>query len=200
MLVALAVDAWQQEREEKQRLRGQLVSLVGEIDQNLFTIETIQDYVLPKKIDRLGKVIDMLEGIDSAPVLDKAFVDELALSTTDAQLWFTRNSYDAVLNSGGFKHLEDMELEAYLSGAFNSAETLLRQPLYSRAEYASTVNGLLPTVVIAESNPMRGYVGDDVLAPTYGDSVDYRRVSEAIFEDRANVVRLARNGNGLCHR
>ena len=34
---------------------------------------------------------------------------------------------------------------------------------------------------------------DDVVAPSYDDSVDYIRLSEAVFEDRAEVIHLARN-------
>lgn len=193
VLAALGVDSWQQEREEKERLQSHLVSLIGDIDENLFTIGIIQNQVLPRKIDLLGKVIDKLEGIESAPVIDQVFAENLALSTHDAKVWFTRNSYDALLNSDGFKYLNDVELKTYMSGAFNSAQTLLQQPLNSRAGYASTINGLLPIRIMSESHPMRGYVRNDVVAPTFDDTIDYERLASDLFEDRASVIRLARN-------
>lgn len=193
VLSALAVDSWQQEREEKERLRSHLVSLVGEIDVNLFTIGIIQDRVLPQKIELLGEVIDKLEGSESAPVIDQVFVENLALSTTDAKVWFTRNSYDALLNSDGFKYLKDVELKTYLSGAFNSAQTLLQQPLNSRAGYASTINGLLPSRLMAESHPMRAYVMNDAVAPAYDDKSDYMRLASDLFDNKKLVIRLARN-------
>ena len=86
-----------------------------------------------------------------------------------------------------------------MSGAFNSAQTLLKQPLNSRAGYANTINGLLPNRTIAESHPMRGYVMNDAVAPAYDDGIDYMRLASDLFENKSLVIRLAQKSNSLRH-
>ncbi len=112
MLVALAVDAWQQERDDTEQLQGYLASFVREIDQNLFSINIIKDDVVPTKLARLERVIAVLESGDEAALQSESLLSDMTLSTSNAELWFTRSSYDSVINAGGFKQLDDRELEA----------------------------------------------------------------------------------------
>ncbi len=194
VLAALAVDSWQQEQDEKLRLQGHLISLVAEVDQNLYSIGIIRTSVLPKKIERLGRVINTLESHSEPPELTDAFMADLVRSATDAQIWFTRNSYDALLSSGGFKHLNNSALESLISSSYSANETLLSQSERARGRYAALVFELVPSRFLTQDiHPMGGYVHEAAEAPLADDGMSLVAASELLFTQRERLVRLARN-------
>ena len=192
VLAALAVDSWQQEQDEEARLRGQLTSLVVEVEQNLFSVRTVRDRVIPRKIDRLGKIIDTFSQAESPPALDDAFIEMLATSTGDMKLWFTRSSYDALLASGGFRHLNAPELEAALGSTFGSPDILLDQAIGARGNYAGFMRSMLPTAVMTLHHPVGGYAPEDASPPVFDDGMTAQQLADSLFAQRNELLRLAR--------
>ena len=166
--------------------------LVVEVEQNLYSIRTIRDLVIPRKIKRLGTLIDDFSAAEAPPELDDDYLQIVATSTGDMKLWFTRNSYDSLLASGGFKHLNAPELESALSSSFNSPDVLLEQASNARGHYAGFMRGLLPTAVMTRSHPVGGYAPDDAVAPVYDDGRTAEALSQALFEQREELLQLAR--------
>lgn len=140
VLVALGVDSWQQEREEFKRLQRYLVALISEIDQNMYSITIIKNIVIPEKLELLENVIVALETSDTDTLSSEEFLGAIIRSTSNAELWFSRNSYDAIINAGGFKRLKERDLEALISNVFTAPRVLLGQAKHLRGDYPKLVS------------------------------------------------------------
>ena len=199
MLVALAVDAWQRERDDTEQLQGYLASFVREIDQNLFSINIIKDDVVPTKLARLERVIAVLESGDEAALQSESLLSDMTLSTSNAELWLTRSSYDSVINAGGFKQLDDRELEAWISGIFTGPGVLLKQTTPLRCDYPALVSGLVPVDMMAAYNPLAGYFRNsdeaedpNTLSPTVTEPSSRLGTAQRILASRDDLLLAAR--------
>jgi len=192
VLVALAVNQWQEDRKEKQFLTQQLESIVSEIDANLITIKIIRENTIPRKLKALERVISTLNsaGINISNVDD--FIRELAVSSVGSTVWFTRNRYDALRSSGSFRIIGDREIEDDLSDTFDGMDVLFSQATTLEAGYPALVHQLIPASYQSELNILSYYVAEGTDAPGIEDNQAQNETVNVILGERGQLVRLAR--------
>lgn len=193
VLVALGVDAWWQEREDRAKLQSHLLALVTEIDANLDSLKTIRDGVIPSKLTALEQVIQTLSQQQLPEIDADAFFATLAWSAKKPQLWFIRNNYDAAISAGGFRHLDDRGLETQLSDVLNAPDILLAPVAAARGDYARLVNELIPADLQSDISTMKSYVRRDFeAAPRVADPLTPNDALARVFAERERLLRLAR--------
>ena len=192
VLVALGVDAWQEERAEMQRLQRYLAALSSEIEQNFYSIDMLMETIIPRKLDRLERIITALETDDVQTLSSEEFLSEINRSTFNVKLWFTRNSYDTIISSGGFKRLNDPDLEGWLSGSFAAPGVLLPQADSLRGNYPYLVSAMLPASLSAHSSPMAGYADSEFNAPAVKDPQSAQATAEHMLASRDLLLSATR--------
>lgn len=193
VLVALGVDQWRSDRDEFARLEVSIQALEAELEGNIKSIEVIQQRVLPLKIQRLQRLISFLESDEPTLVDEADFLSEVLRSTTDADIWFSRNQYDALLSEGGIKLLSNRDLEFDLSGLYQSNTVLMRQALSLRAEYPSLISGIIPVQYNSSDSPVRAYAPDDSVAPVAGQKPSPGVVIQSIYGSSDSLLPAARS-------
>lgn len=197
VLVALAVDEWQEERKDAQFLTGQLESIVSEIDANLFTIQRIRTGAIPSKMNALEQVIGTLENPDPRIGDLDALLSELAYASRDTEPWFTRDRFDALRSSGNFRIIGNRELEDDVSDVYNGVDVLLAQAERLNAGFPALVHQLLPARYQASLNPLRTYTREGVGAPAIEDPETPAEITREILAHREEILRLARAESAL---
>jgi hypothetical protein len=193
VMVALGADSWRQEREEQERLRDHLTAIVGEIDQNLFSVNIIRNEVIPVKQEQLEAVLALLHTAGPEDLDSHAFLRTLSGSARSAKPWFSHSRYDAVLSADGFRHLADPQLEAVIASLYSAPGALFSQVDQSRGDYAVKVSRLVPASMVRDLNYMRDYVSPDELAPVVADPLTPAGALPAVFQQRQELAALARN-------
>lgn len=109
------------------------------------------------------------------------------------QLWFTQHRYDAVRSADGFRHLENPELEAYISSMYSAPATLLKQADAVRGDYERQVSHLLPANLSSSTHHLRWYTSGEEFAPEVADPLSPSAAVQAIMDDRHPLAEMARN-------
>lgn len=191
VLVALAVNDWQQQRHERQFAIQQLESLSQEVDQNLNSLHTIRDRVLVHKLQALGTVIATLQGKAPLHISDpKAFIKTLEVSASTAGLWFQHSRFDALRSTGSFRILDNASLEKKLNDTYNGVPILFAQLKQLEPGYPVLVQQLVPARYQSELNPLRGYVGGH--APVVQDRENDTEFVQSLKRSRSTLLRMAR--------
>jgi hypothetical protein len=193
VLVALGVDQWRSDRDEFTRLEVSIEALRAEIERNIGTIEVIQKRVLPLKIQRIQRLIDFLESGDLAVVDEINFLGEVLRSTTDADIWFSRNQYDALLSEGGLKLLSNRDLEFDLSGIFQANTVLMRQTLSLRSDYPTIISGIIPIQYNSSDSPVLGYALGAPVAPVSGKKPAPKATIQLMYQNSETLLPAARS-------
>ena len=168
-------------------------ALRAEIERNIGTIEVIQQRVLPLKIQRLQKLIDFLESGEPVVVDEIEFLVEVLRSTTDADIWFSRNQYDALLSEGGLKLVSNRDLEFDLSGIFQSNTVLMRQTLSLRSDYPTIISGLIPVQYNSSDGPVLGYAPGAPVAPVSGKKPSADAAIQLMYQNSETLLPAARS-------
>ena len=195
VLAALAVNQWQQNRQDRLFLTQQLESIVNEVDTNLWTIKNVQNNMLPVKLKALGEVITTLGSSEPQINNPEIFLKKLAISSGGNSVWFTRNRYDALRSSGNFRIIGNRELEDDLSDTYQGLSVLLPQADRLAAGYPALVQQLLPANEQSEFNILRVYIppSHKETAPVVPDVMTRDEAIKAIIARREQLVRLARS-------
>jgi len=193
ILVALGVDQWRSDRDELTRLEVSIDALRAEIESNIETIEIIQQQVLPLKIERLQGLIEFLESGKPTVLDEERFLGDILRSTTDADIWFSRNQYDALLSEGGLKLLSNRDLEFDLSGLYQSNSVLMRQTLTLRSDYPTIISGTIPVQYNSSDSPVRGYAQLDSVAPVPGEKPAPEAIIQLIYRKSETLLPAARS-------
>ena len=193
VLVALGVDQWRSDRDEFTRLEVSIEALSAEVERNIGTIEVIQQRVIPLKIQRLQRLIDFLESGEPAPVNDIDFLAEVLRSTTDADIWFSRNQYDALLSEGGLKLLSNRDLEFDLSGVYQANTVLMRQTLSLRSDYPTIISGIIPVQYNSSDSPVLGYALGAAVAPVSGKNPAPEPAIQLMYQNSETLLPAARS-------
>lgn len=192
VLVALWVDEWRGDREEKEILQQHLLGVVDEINQNLSTIHKIRDSALPEKMQALGVVIYILS--QPEPDIDdpEKLIETLASSSWDLHPWFVRNRFDALRTSGSLHSLHIQKLASDLSDAFEAPKVLFSQPLVFEGNYSEVVQELIPARYQSKHSQLKSYVVGNH-APVILDNQSAEEAVRLIVSQKSHLVRLARN-------
>jgi len=195
VLAALAVNQWQQNRKDRQFLTQQLESIVNEIDTNLWTINNVQQNMIPEKLAALGEVITTLGSPEPKINNPEMFLAKLALSSAGNSVWFTRNRYDALRSSGNFRIIGNREIEDSLSDTYQGLSVLLPQADRLEAGYSALVQQLLPASEQSNINILRSYLSSNhkELAPVVPDVLTRDEAIKDIIAEREQLVLLARS-------
>ena len=193
ILVALGLDQWRSDRGEMNRLDVSIDALRAEIEGNIDTIEVIRLRVLPKKIERIQRLITLLEGAEPAIPDKERFLGDLLRSTTDADIWFSRNQYDALLAEGGLKLLSNRDLEFALSGLYQSNSVLMRQTLSLRSDFPVIISGTIPVQYNSSDSPVRGYASPESVAPVSGEKPLPGEIIELLYRQSETLLPAARS-------
>jgi hypothetical protein len=193
ILAAFGVDSWRQDREELRVLNAHLSDLAAEVQNNIWTIETIQTRALERKIRNLETVLQFLGNpgapVENAAELRRAFAGSTAATTP----WLRNNQFQAMQNSGDLRLLRDQDLAGDIAGTYAAPEVLLSQVARIQGTYPRVVNELIPAHLQAEFSQLRGYVGGTTKAPVLKDAGDPAVVLDSIRARRDELQRLARN-------
>jgi hypothetical protein len=190
VLVALAVDEWRQERAEIRELNQHLISLLDEVESNLFSITYIRASLTQVKLPGLETVIAHLESGDTSVGDADEFLQAFADSTLLAVSWFARNRFDALKNSGSLRML-DPDIAGEISSAFEAPGILLPQVAHLKGDYSVVAQQFIPASNQSELSSLRHYVPESA-APEIVFDISSDQAIDLIHENRDELLMLAR--------
>jgi hypothetical protein len=190
VLVALTADEWRQERGELQDLDEHLASVLEEVRYNAETVRIVRAGISARKIAGLESVIAHLESGEKTVPDPDALLKDLAESAAVWRPFLSRNSFDALKNSGLLRLARDDDLDDTLSGTYQVPEILFDQVALMQGDYPVAVNEFIPSPYHSELSGMRTYSGGT--APQVALDIGARDAVALIYEDRDRLLKLAR--------
>jgi len=192
VLIALSVDEWRMDFEERKSIRQHLSNVVSEIDLNRWTLYNIRDRSIPRVMEQLGVVIRALDQPNPEVGDPGGFIETLIGSGNDSRPWFSRNGFDSFMSSEAFHspHVQGVVID--ISSTFEAFNVLFERRFDSGSAYADLIATLVPARFQADLNGMRGYTGDGFRAPGIVDEQPVDIAVAGIVAERERLVRLAR--------
>jgi len=192
VLIALGFDEWRTDIADKKALQSHLFGIVQEIDSNLRVLNLSRDVVLKRQVDALEGVINVLDR--SNPVIEnpEQFVEMVIESTKSPGSWFTRNSFESFRASKHYHSLHLERLAVQMSAGYESPIVLYKDTFGYGDAYKDLVTQLIPARFQSDNNVMRRIVPTKFKAPVIRDQRELSEVTNAIIDDRAQLLKLAR--------
>ena len=197
VLIALSVDEYRHDVEEKNALRLHLTNLVIEIDNNRASLYNIREHAIQEIMADLSGVIQILDQPNPEVDAPEQFIQMLMRSSETFSPWFSRNAFDSLKSSDEFhsKYIQDIATE--ISSTFEAPKVLFERRFDDKSPYTDIVNALVPARYQAEFNSMRGYTGDKFLAPLVNDEQPLDATIAAIVENKKRIVQMARQKSAV---
>jgi hypothetical protein len=193
VLIALGVDEWRADREEKFVLQQHLLGVVQEIDANLRTLHAVRNYVHPQKIQALEEIIAILSQPEPDVENSDSLIRTLITSSRDVKPWFVRGRFEGFQVSASFGSRHLGSLASDITDVFEAPSVLFEQPLAFEGNYSEVVWEMVPARYLAELGPLRTYVSDTVEHPPVADGQPAEDAVKLIIKERSRLVRLGRN-------
>jgi hypothetical protein len=192
VLIALSVDEWRSDLEEREAIQLHLIGIVGEVDSNRWTLHRVRDVGVPRQIAALEYIIDTLDQPDPEIEDPEHFIETLMVSAKIRSPWFEQNSFDSFRSSERYHSSHIQGLASIISDAYEAQTTLYRDRFDDRDAYKDAVSRLVPARYQSENNEMRSYTPARFSAPVIADEKPMNQVVATIIDNRAELVQLAR--------
>jgi hypothetical protein len=193
VLIALAVDEWRSDREERAALQQHLLGVIQEIDANLRSLHTMRDYVHPQKIQALEEIIAILSQPEPDIENSEELIHTLIRSSRDVKPWFVQGRFEGFRASPSFSSPHLGSLASEITDVFEAPSALFEQPLAFERDYTGVVWEMVPARYLSGLGPVRTYVRDTVEHPSITDDQPAEDAVKLVIKERSILVRLARN-------
>ncbi|NKC01274.1 MAG: hypothetical protein GKR90_22635 [Pseudomonadales bacterium] len=173
ILLAFAIDAWWEDYKEQEEIRSLLEGLVIEIEGNLRTLETEMLFHRAKSKSAV-EILQMMEtelGEVNPLRLDELINDIMWWSGTD----FATGTLDSIVNSGGLKWVEPIELRSQLSSWKDKLELFKK---YEQQDWDTYHDKLLPFLALNSNLAQLGAAADGRPGMTRSYEGVYRQVPD----------------------
>ena len=190
--VAFLVDEWRQERQEQDLIDQYLVRLSSEAKNNLWSTRNVRDRFLASKMDALGEVITYARQPDTQEVDLPTLITALNRTNRDVIPWFVKYQYNAFINTGSQRLLNDPELMQVLSSTYEADRVLFSQIEEIRGPYQRFISQLIPAEYQSTNNRLAIYVGNDISAPVINDNEQEQELLNKLNHHKPELLRLAR--------
>lgn len=167
VLVALAVDAVVERRQEREILDQALGDIAAQVQDQHYTLGVMTESVLPEKMAALERLVRFLR-VENAPLQDTLLlVEDMRDGMLTGVPWLESDRYEALRSSGLLRLLRDPSLAQRLAGTFAAPDVLLGQADRYDTRYSELAMEILPMEFAPRRNPLAGY-GRNFRVPEFG--------------------------------